>query len=107
MRAKKLHGTDYDAHNAMKETPRMHTNTPLQTRSRNNTTLYVVLTVVALLAAAAAISGFKDDALQMQQKQYCQMVHDWQQSGGEVGWPDYDKAYDVACNADGTVKAED
>jgi len=108
MRAKKLHGTDYDAHCALRETPRMNRyNTKIEdNRSRNNMILYVVLTVVALLAAAAIIGGFKDDALVLEQAQYCRMVHMYEQSGGEVGWPDYDKAYATACNANGTVKQE-
>jgi hypothetical protein len=105
MRARKQHGSEYDAHRALKETPKMRTYTT-QTRSTNHAMLYVVLTVVALLLAAAAIGGFRDDTLLLEQKQYCQMVYQWKQSGGEVGWPDYDKAYDVACNANGTVKAE-
>lgn len=81
-------------------------NTTTDNRSRNNALLYVILTVVALLAAAAAIGGFKDDALVLEQAQYCRMVHMHQQSGGEVGWPDYDNAYDTACNDNGTVKRE-
>lgn len=106
MRAKKMHGTDYDAHNALKETPRMRTTGPLQTRSRNNMTLYVVLTVVALIAAAAAIGGFKDDALAIEQAQYCKMVATWQQTDGEYGWPDYAESFKAECNANGTVKRE-
>lgn len=108
MRAKKLHGNDYDAHRALLETPKMNrTSTRIESnRSRNHALLYVILTVVALLIAAATIGGFKDDALMIEQAQYCRMVHMHQQSGGEVGWPDYDKAYATSCNANGTVKRE-
>lgn len=105
MRAKKMHGTDYDAHRHLQETPRMRTYTN-NTRSTNHTMLYVVLTVLALIGAAAAIGGFKDDALMLEQKQYCQMVHQYKQTDGNYGWPDYDKAYDTSCNTDGSVKAE-
>lgn len=66
----------------------------------------LVLVVVMVILACMAIAGFRDDAVLMEQQQYCRMVHDWKQSGGEVGWPDYDNAYDTSCNADGSVKEQ-
>lgn len=59
---------------------------------------------VVLVLAAMYVAGLSDDTLALEQKQYCRMVHEFQLSGGEVGWPDYDNVYDKTCNADGSVK---
>lgn len=104
MRAKKLHGTDYDAHMALKETPRMHTTYRKPASRYTAAHVIAVLAVVFVLLGAMAVSGFKDDALALEQQQYCRMVHTHNTTGGAYGWPDYDNAYASSCNADGTVK---
>lgn len=70
------------------------------------TQVVAVLAVVFIALAGLALSGFKDDALALEQAQYCRMVHTHQQTDGTYGWPDYDNAYAEACNADGTVKEQ-
>ena len=38
-------------------------------------------------------------------RQYCAMVA-LNKKEPELGWPDYDKAFDKQCNEDGTVKED-
>ena len=102
MRAKKQFGNEFDANRQLKETARMCRHHYPQ-RSHNNSVLYVALTVVFLILAAMAISGFKDDALAMQDRQYCDLVALHKQNP-DLGWPDFDKRFERDCNADGTVK---
>ena len=66
----------------------------------------MIFLAVVLVLATMYVAGLSDNTLALEQKQYCRMVHEFQLSGGEVGWPDYDKVYDQSCNADGSVKEE-
>lgn len=56
-----------------------------------------MLAMAALLAAFAVAGAFEDDELTLQQREYCQMVHDWQISRGERGWPDFYGTYNTEC----------
>lgn len=104
MRAKKQFGNEFDANRHLKETPRMTSRT-LPQRSTSNMVLYVVLTIVFLIIGAMVISGFKDDALVLQQKMYCQQVARFN-ANPDIGWPDYEHSFEASCNADGTVKVQ-
>ena len=107
MRAKKMYGTDHDAHLGLKETPRMRPTYTTPRKPRYNAVQVIaVLAVVFVALAAMALSGFKDDALLLEQQQYCRMVHTHNTTDGAYGWPDYDNAYATSCNADGTAKEQ-
>lgn len=106
MRHKKMHGTEWTANLDLKEMPRMTTKMTFTTPApKRYGFLYLALLVAGLLMVTAAINGFKDMSLEIEQAQYCRMVA-MHERNPELGWPDYEKAYDVACNADGTVKKE-
>ena len=106
MRAKKMYGNEHDAHMALKETPRMRTTYRKPAPRYTATHVIAVLAVVFVLLGALALSGFKDDALALEQQQYCKMVHTYKTTDGAYGWPDYNDAYATSCNADGTVKEQ-
>lgn len=59
---------------------------------------------VVLVLATMYVAGLSDDTLALEQQQYCHMVHEFQLSGGEVGWPDFEGTFAAECNADGSVK---
>lgn len=77
----------------------------MQKRSRNNSFLYVALTIVALVVAAGVIGGVKDDALLMEQRQYCSMVALHNETP-DIGWPDFRNTFHDECTADGGVKGD-
>lgn len=67
--------------------------------------VYLVLLALAFIIAASMITGFRDDSLELQQKQYCELVRLHQQDDS-LGWPDYKNRFDKDCNPDGSVKVQ-
>lgn len=65
----------------------------------------VALAVVAVVLATLLVGYLDGQALQAQQRQYCQQVHQFKLSGGTVGWPDYAGSYDAEC-VEGRVRNE-
>lgn len=68
-----------------------------------NRTRYIVLAIVVILALLLAdyLAGFEDN---VEARQYCDMVHLYKKSGGELGWPDYNRVYDAQCTEDGQLR---
>lgn len=63
------------------------------------------LALVFLGLAVAAMLDLKDDVLERDVQQYCQMVALYQNNPGEeIGWPDFRETFATDCNEDGTVK---
>lgn len=56
--------------------------------------ILLVLSVVLLLGVVGALDK---QSLEVEQRQYCQMHELWIKSGGELGWPDYNKNYAEVC----------
>ena len=58
-----------------------------------------LITILAILSLAILswISHDLYDHESEQQARYCEMVSAWQDSGGEIGWPDYNGNYDEVC----------
>mgnify|MGYP005992956555 CR=1 FL=1 len=54
--------------------------------------------ILLAIAAAYALSACVDTvALDGERATYCEMVKLHKQTGGELGWPDYRKAYATDC----------
>ena len=75
------------------------------TRTQSNLVLYVILVIVFIILGSMGVSGFKDDSLALQERQYCSLVA-LHRDNPDIGWPDYEHRFDRDCNADGTVKVE-
>lgn len=65
----------------------------------------IFLVACAVYFGIALVGYMERQDQLMEMRQYCQMVHMWRQSGGEVGWPDYAEAYAQQCDG-GTVRPE-
>ena len=57
-------------------------------------TLLVIFAVIAAFWFVGALDQQRQGA---EQRQYCRMHEMWIQSGGDVGWPDYNKNYAEVC----------
>jgi hypothetical protein len=58
-----------------------------------------LITILAILSLAI-LSWISHDLYSHeseQQARYCQMVDAWQDSGGDIGWPDYNGNYSEVC----------
>lgn len=76
-------------------------------RSRNLPVwLYPALMLLGALLALAVGGIFDKQTMDMEQAQYCLMVHDFKRSDGAIGWPDYAESYDKECTADGKVRRD-
>lgn len=60
-------------------------------------TTKLTLIVLAIVAAIALIGLTGGTTEVMEQAQYCEMVQQYEASGGEMGWPDYNHNYATVC----------
>jgi len=56
----------------------------------------VLVAIVATLAAFWVMAGDYATAIESESR-YCQMVGAYKMSGGQDGWPDYEKSYEEWC----------
>ena len=59
--------------------------------------LYPILLVLAAILLIGVVGALDKQRLEVEQRQYCRMHEMWIQSGGDVGWPDYNKNYAEVC----------
>ena len=53
--------------------------------------------VILILAVGVVLTQPDDQDLEL--KHHCEMVALWEESNGELGWPDYNKTVDSYCQA--------
>lgn len=49
----------------------------------------ITFAIVGIIAALAVVGNADVREAEMQEQRYCEMVAEWDQSGGEYGWPPY------------------
>lgn len=59
--------------------------------------LYPILLVLAVILLVGLVGALDKERLDVEQRQYCEMHELWIKSGGELGWPDYNKNYAEVC----------
>lgn len=59
--------------------------------------LYPILLVLAVILLVGLVGALDKERLEVEQRQYCRMHEMWIQSGGAVGWPDYNGNYAEVC----------
>ena len=57
--------------------------------TRFMTRIQSIILLIVLLVLFGIAGGMDADEADRQQKQYCEMVKLWKESGGEKGWPAY------------------
>lgn len=64
---------------------------------KSSKSLCSILLVVAVILLVGLVGALDKERLDVEQRQYCRMHEMWIQSGGEVGWPDYNGNYAEVC----------
>ena len=64
---------------------------------KSSKSLYTILLVVVVVLLVGLVGALEKESLEVEQRQYCQMHELWIKSGGELGWPDYNKNYAEVC----------
>ena len=59
--------------------------------------LYPILLILSVLLLLFVVGALDKQRLEVEQRQYCQMHELWIESGGELGWPDYNGNYAEVC----------
>ena len=62
------------------------------------------LTIAALTVVMLAAMYLDKGTVQAEQEQYCDMVHLFRESKGDLGWPDYQQVYAQQCTPDGKLR---
>ena len=96
--------SEYTANRHLRSVPRTPRPMPAPPRKRRAWWKYVAVAFLIYMAIAwLGKMQREDDALAA--RQYCEMVHLWKTSAGDLGWPDYAGTYARQCTPAGAVRA--
>ena len=59
--------------------------------------LFIGILAVVALFSFMALGESELEVMQMEASQHCEMVDLWESTGGDFGWPDYNKSYARSC----------
>tara|TARA_Y100000593_G_scaffold94032_1_gene191289 strand:- start:66446 stop:66634 length:189 start_codon:yes stop_codon:yes gene_type:complete len=56
-----------------------------------------IVSAIIVIILSGCVDSSLEKELQAQQKQYCEMVELHKESGGEYGYPDYQRNFEEVC----------
>lgn len=72
--------------------------------SNHMKTQNLIITLLVIAAIFAVVAAMEGQDRRLSDVHYCNMTHQFKQSNGEYGWPDFEEKAEELCNEDGSLK---